>query len=122
MVQQQARTAPIPKSRGFEHAADIGLDVPRIEAPGAVETNLAKESGTMPQPSVQDDTGRVVESCPFGHRSVPGGPHTPEPFKPDDHRRMFLSLVGSFSAPLGVASRVSGPGQARDREWTPFLF
>src|SRR6266404_3969218 len=94
MMQQQVRTAPIPKSRGFEHAADIRLDVPRIEAAGAVETNLAKESGTMPQPSVQHD----------------------------DHRRMFLSLVGSFSAPLGVASRVSGPGQARDREWTPFLF
>src|SRR4029453_15507199 len=111
MMKQQPPTLSVPKSSRFEHAADICFDVLRNEAAHRVETDLAKDLRPMAQPSVENDASCVVERRSFPRRSNPRGPHTAEPFKPDDHRRMFPLDVASFSVPHEVFSRANGSGQ-----------
>src|SRR5438552_585241 len=100
MMQQQATTVAVRESSRLEHAADIRLDMVRIEAADGVETDLAKYARTVAQPSIQDDAGCVVEGRPIPFCANAGRPYAPEPLKPDDHRRMFLShVVASFFVP-----------------------
>src|SRR2546426_12623298 len=106
MMQQQAATVSVRESSRLEHAADIHLDMLRIETTNRVETDLAKYARTVPQPSIQDDAGCVVEGCPRPFCDSAGRPDAPEPLKPDDHRRMFLSLApASFFFPRALVSR-----------------
>src|SRR5688572_24337114 len=118
MMQQQARTVWVRMSRGFEHAADICLDVQRIETTDRVEAELAKEPRTMAQSSVHNDASCVVKSRPLPAPTNAGGPYTPEPFKPDDHQRMFPLDVASFSVPHGVSSRANRCAQPSARAQT----
>src|SRR5882672_7124042 len=106
MMQQQAATVSVGESSRLEHAADIRLDMLRIEASDGVETDLPKYSRTVAQPSIQDDAGCVVEGCPVPFCANAGRPNAPEPLKRDDHRRMFLlHAVASFFVPRALVSR-----------------
>src|SRR5881296_4357147 len=105
MMQQQAATISVRASSRLEHAADIRLDMLRIEAAEGVETDLAKYARTVAQPSIQDDAGGVVEGRPIPFCANAGRPYASEPLKPDDHRLMFLSHVASFFVPPALVSR-----------------
>src|SRR5947209_4608907 len=104
MMQQETSVALPRVSIRFKYPADVAFDVFGVETTHCIESQLTEDSGSMAQLPCCNNARCVVESRTLRLQSNAHRPNTSEPFKPDDHRRTFLSSAGFSSAPHEPAS------------------